>query len=416
MDFIEAKETLKNGYLNGGLTLVSEDDKSLSFKYRDNLFLITEEDIRGYSIGTDIFPMLIISPGECSICSTTYREQVVELLDNGRNRLLLPRYFSYDFGIQNNDRPFVSIGPASNLFVNYLRFSGPFLSISLDRISRHSIRYNDIDPTPMIDAIFRPLTIKIQNIREDSCEATIKHTDTLIDACLFELSYIKNIPLTTSEQWQIRQPRIRPFIFGEEIKGNNLPLPNANFNSATIKFYQRGMSTEDPINQYLSFYQVLEYFFIEVSDELLYLKLSRQINDPKSNTKPKYLDKIIQEVMDFKRDTDETEMLKNVLNKFIDEKKLIDFVSSYEIYLNKKIYTKKRSLFGEEIQINLTSGYTIPSLAKVIKTIRNALVHSSDRYERKDRYIPSTSSEAIIQQEVPLIKFLAEQVIIASAQ
>ena len=53
---------------------------------------------------------------------------------------------------------------------------------------------------------------------------------------------------------------------------------------------------------------------------------------------------------------------------------------------------------------------------KRVKIIRNALVHSSDRYERKERYIPTASAESEIRKEIPLMKYLAERVIIGSAK
>jgi hypothetical protein len=152
-----------------------------------------------------------------------------------------------------------------------------------------------------------------------------------------------------------------------------------------------------------------------VSDEQLYNKLSRRINDPKFSTSSSNLDRIIQDTLTHKRETDETEMLKLVLNKFVDEGELIAFIKEYETWLDENLYTKKRSMFGENIEVKADSGHVVGNVAKRVKIIRNALVHSSDRYERNQRYIPTTSAENMIRQEVPLMKYLAEKVIIASA-
>ena len=56
------------------------------------------------------------------------------------------------------------------------------------------------------------------------------------------------------------------------------------------------------------------------------------------------------------------------------------------------------------------------NLAKRIKIIRNALVHSSDRYERQQRYIPTYGSEKMIRNEITLLRFFAEKVIIGSVK
>lgn len=108
-------------------------------------------------------------------------------------------------------------------------------------------------------------------------------------------------------------------------------------------------------------------------------------------------------------------MLKNVLNKFVDETELMDFINSYEKHIEDKLYTKKHTRFGEEIEVKLEKGHVIGNVAKIIKTIRNALVHSSDTYERNLRHVPFSKSTEIVKREIPLVKFLAERVIIASA-
>jgi hypothetical protein len=176
------------------------------------------------------------------------------------------------------------------------------------------------------------------------------------------------------------------------------------------------MATDDPANRFLAFYQVLEYYFVAIADEQLYSKLSRRINDPKFSAIPANLDRLIQDVTDHKQVTDELEMLKAVVGRLVDENELIEFVQAYEAYLGDKIYTKRRTIFGEEVEVKLTPGHVVGNIAKTVKTIRNALVHSSDRYERKERYIPSAGSENMIKREIPLMRFLAEKVIIASAK
>ena len=162
---------------------------------------------------------------------------------------------------------------------------------------------------------------------------------------------MKGITLSLDEEWPRRQPRVRPFQFGERFDGFELPLPRVNFNSDTIRFYQRGMSTDDPVIQFLSFYQVLEYYFVSISEEQLYTKLSQRINDLKFSTSPRNLDRLIQDTLTHKRETDETEMLKNVLIRFVDEDEIIEFIKAYEEYLDDNLYTKKRTIFGEAVEI-----------------------------------------------------------------
>lgn len=416
MEFNEAKTALKNGYQNAGFELVDEHQTELFFRHQENQFYVAEEDIAEYANTADVVATLQAIPVECSVCGPIYREHVLEIPDLARRRFFAPRDRDIIFGEVNDSNVYVAVGQASPVFMNYFRFDENYMFLSLERIRRTYLRSTANGKLDIREYLYRPPTIRVYNIQETTPEAALKRAIPIIDACLFELSYLRNLTFTLSESWHVRQPKIRPFTYGDPVLTNQFSIPTANFNSDIIRFYQRGTIGEDPVNQFLSFYQILEYYFIEVTDELLYNKLSRRINDPRFSTTPKNLNRIIQDVIDHKRVTDETEMLKSVLAKYVDETELLEFIRTYEAYLNKEIYTKKRTVFGEELQVSTSPGYIIPTVAKVIKTIRNALVHSSDRYERKDRYIPSTSSEKLIRQELPLIKFLAERVIIASAK
>jgi hypothetical protein len=209
----------------------------------------------------------------------------------------------------------------------------------------------------------------------------------------------------------------KDFEFGISERNSNLPLPKVKLNSTLVRFYQQATSSDIPSLKYLAFYQILEYFYLSVADENLYNSLTRRINDLKFKTVPNQLDKLIQDVVTHKRENDETEMLKNVIKKYVDENDIIEFITVYEKFVEKKVYTAKRTIFGNEISaMTLSSGHVIGNIAKTIKVIRNALVHSSDRYERNDRYIPySKEGTTLLELEIPLIKFLADKVIIATS-
>lgn len=426
MEFIEAKEFLKNGYLKAGLELVDEHPTEIFLKYRgensgtvkENL-RITKEDIEEYA-ASEMFrsTLEVTAPIECGICGPTYCEQMLQNLD--RRGVFFSwtserNYGNYVFGDANSGSLYVEISKASMHFINYFRLDKTYIQLSLDRhVSEQPEKESDFR-----QYLYKPLTVQVHNIPETSSKAALIYSSSVIDACLFEISYLKQMPFRLADEWPIRERRLRGtrrFEYGESVQGNVLPLPTAKFNSDIISFYQLGMSNNIPVLQFLAFYQVLEFFFNTVSDEQLYNKLARQLKDPKFNTTHPHLDRLIQDVLDHKRITDETEMLKNVLSKFVDEMELIKFIESYENHLSEKIYSKKRNIFGVEIEVKLTPGHVISNVAKTIKAIRNALVHSSDSYERSARHIPFSKSTEMIKREIPLVKFLAERVIIASAK
>jgi hypothetical protein len=108
-------------------------------------------------------------------------------------------------------------------------------------------------------------------------------------------------------------------------------------------------------------------------------------------------------------------MLRLVLAKHLNEADLISFIGAYEQHLAEKCFTKRRKLFGEDSEVRAAPGHVIGNVAKRVKLIRNALVHSSDRYNRQENFIPTRTAEAEIRKEVPLVRYLAEKVIIGSS-
>ena len=59
----------------------------------------------------------------------------------------------------------------------------------------------------------------------------------------------------------------------------------------------------------------------------------------------------------------------------------------------------------------LEENNVIEVIGKTIKAIRNGIVHSSDKYNRADRFIPFSESEDIVKKYLPIVKFLAEKII-----
>lgn len=418
MDIEQAKTKLKDFYQKLGLELADEHQKELFFRYEPGRMSlhISEQELDDVVSCENLRSSFQNQPAECSICSTDYREHSVDFSEYDRKRFFPFRDKTFTFGMQNNDgNVFAEVGAASNLYVNFFRFDETTSQMTLERMRRGIIRPNRNNFTEMYEVIYRPLTVRVSNIGAASIDIAFKKSSSTIESCLFELSYLKDITLSLDEEFPRRAPKVRPFQFGERFEGFELPFPKISYNPDIFRFYQRGMSANDPVIQFLSFYHVMEYFFVRISDEQLYNKLSQRINDPKFSTSPTNLDRIIQDTLNHKRETDETEMLKYVFNRFVDDTELIEFVKAYETYLGDNLYSKKRTIFGENIEAKLEVGHIIGNLAKRIKIIRNALVHSSDKYERQQRYIPNTSSEKMIQNETPLMKYLAEKIIIGSA-
>lgn len=411
MTLDDVKEKFKNEYLRTWLELVDEHQEELYFRTRGGTqFKASVEDLKSYLEFANRQSSFENKPFETCLSSPTHYEQLVTNANHFSSFLSFRRGEKIQFGDPATDPITVEIGEASSDFKNHFRFHEYFVMRTLDRLRLNRVRENQT----LGDFLYAPLTVKVLGLNEISSDAAAKKALELIEGCLFNLAYLKGTALVLEEELPKRQALGDSFQFEENDFGKELPLPRAKVNKDVARFYQRGMAVEDPVNQFLSFYQVLEYFFLTVSDEELYRKLASLVNDPLFSAKPKHLDKVIQVTLNHKRESDETEMLRLVISKHVDESELIAFIGAYEDHLGDKWYTKKRKLFGEENEIRVASGHVLGNVAKRVKLVRNALVHSSDRYNRQENFVPTRAAEMEIRKEVPLVKYLAEKVIIAS--
>ncbi|WP_405225613.1 hypothetical protein [Dokdonia sp. Asnod1-B02] len=420
MTIQNAKDLLKENYIKAGLKLDNETLDTLYFSKEDGRLKVSKKDIENYKNYLNQNKKYNTKASECSVLDKEYREQIINDL-SFKNRFF--RRKDFVFGDSENDETYLEISPASDDYLNFFRFQEQYLQLCLPRFNwSGSVGENGEDDKyeELYDNLYRPKTIKVHNIKAKNIEESINKSTDLIDRCLFSISSLKEIPMELIENWPIRnkdEKTSRNFFFEEQLTGNTLPIPKLKLNSTLIKFHKQATSTDIPSLKYLAFYQVLEFHFLVVADEQLYYNLSRRINDLKFNTESSNLDKIIKDVTTHKRVNDETEMLKNVLKKYIQEDELINFIKDFETHMGKSIYTSKREVFGISIASTaLNTGHVYGNVAKTIKAIRNALVHSSDRHERNDRYIPySKQGTKLIEDEMPLIKYLADKVIIANA-
>jgi hypothetical protein len=205
-------------------------------------------------------------------------------------------------------------------------------------------------------------------------------------------------------------------VMDEEGNGE-LEIPSANYDNSTVTFYKVAKSSQFPSQVFLSYYHILEYHFLRVADESLYRAVCSQLNDPSFKSSYENVNRLLATIKRNDSTVDEKQMLQGVLKKYVAEEDFIDFVQVLERNAGEKLFTiTKQTIFGETFAIKLENGHALSNTASVLKHIRNALVHSSDRYAREDCFLPLSESENIVRKYIPLVKYLAEQVIFATAK
>lgn len=262
------------------------------------------------------------------------------------------------------------------------------------------------------DIIFTPMTAEYSVPKKISDTLLLDRGLKSIKSSLFKLS------LTNGECWELREAM--PIATRSSIPAKpeepDTAIPKAVYNDDLVKFYKVARSSVFPSQQFLSFYHVLEYNFLRVADEILHTSIKSMINSPSFNSSYNNVNKLISTLKKNDNSSDEIEMLKAVLKKYLDEDDLIEHIQTLEKNAGKQIYTDpKKRIFGDIGFIKLEKGHAIQNTAKVIKQVRNALVHSSDKFNREDCFLPLSGSETTVTEYIPILRFLAEKVIFATS-
>lgn len=188
-----------------------------------------------------------------------------------------------------------------------------------------------------------------------------------------------------------------------------------------VDYYRLAIESKDSYIKYLSFYHTIEYFFDEVFKNKMVFDLRDKITHPDFSYKN---DENLYDIAKFVHNRwrmddeagqgNELESFKFVLSEYVPIRELMDKInainsSSIDYYKENKVS------FCDAPCIKWTDMQGIITLiAQRIYYTRNALVHSKSG-KNKQRYRPY-QDEKILQKEIPLVKAVAELVIINSSK
>ena len=143
-------------------------------------------------------------------------------------------------------------------------------------------------------------------------------------------------------------------------------------------------------------YLFIEFYFLKCTEKNLQQQLKFFIDDPKFNSTQNNLEQLITTIKKYNYENDENKMLSCVLHEYIPAEALLSFVHSLGIKRG-----EGADIFGENIEKKgLEENNVIEVIGKTIKAIRNGIVHSSDKYNRADRFIPFSESETTVKKSL----------------
>ena len=292
-----------------------------------------------------------------------------------------------------------------------LRFMRPMdMSAFLDESDNISL-------TTILQAIIGEKTLKITT--SNGSGKTINQFRNYKTAFLFEFMYKSNVAVIECDS--LESILYRSIYPREKASSTLMDTPPAReYTEDVVDYYKLALSSRDPYIKYLSFYHVIEYFYDEVFKKHLIDDLKERITHPDFSYKN---DDSVYEMAKFVKNRwqmnhesgqgNELESLKFVLSEYVSVNELktkLDSVSpnGTSYYQNNKV-----SFCDAPIISWHNADGVVTQIAKRIYFTRNALVHSKSS-KNKERYKPY-KDERDLQKEIPLVKAVAEAIIINSS-
>ena len=292
------------------------------------------------------------------------------------------------------------------LFQNNLKFIREYapLHILLKRfLEKESMK--EIKFEYIVKNFLRIITLKIKSEKALSYKTFHK----LFISFLFHLNHNLHLPIVGHRLMDIRRIiRIKRY---RRLSLNNIDVPKRRYDPELVYYYQQALSslyTNSIALEFLSYYHIIEYFYENIFEENLMDNVKSLFTVRgvfhKNRKNLKKLVKLIQK-------HNEKDMLQLVLKKFLDINRLIQDLNNHDktYYL----YLLRNSVkFAKAPPLNQNKIFE--TLAARIYTVRNALVHSKEG--EKPKYVPFSKYEEDLKNEIPLMRYIAEQIIIKNSE
>ena len=230
----------------------------------------------------------------------------------------------------------------------------------------------------------------------------------MAEAAVFHFSYGTGAALILPTGWERAYYRLA------QRRREAVQFPRRIYNFDLVSYYELALASDSLVLGFLALYKILEHFFSSASERVLHDAMVERLVAPDfSHTKATQLRQLTAAIRRHDQKMDERKMLTTVIEHYFKPDDISDWVAKYERDLG-KYYTVPQTVFAELFTLDLNPDGYASSLAKRIYHIRNVVVHNKEG--ESSRFIPFSGQENVLFQELPIVLFMAEQLIIKSGK
>ena len=332
------------------------------------------------------------------------------------------------FVVENDDGLEYDLSPVSDTYLIWMLSNAEsdrsvrdfgFGFISSYRADRLRAEHEALDPFDALRLLSgnRLLTLKVKS----SARLSARKLQLLASSFLFHIAFnldIAFVPVRFLEGISSRGRISRM----RRSRIDEIDPPRRVYSEDLVAHYLLAISTDSPAVKFLSYYHVLEHFFESIFNDELIEKVRSHLTHPGfSYRRKKDVSGLIDNVkksLQIRSETitfSESEALRLTLDRYIDLKELIEKINDYSASLL-DYYRGTEVPFSRAAAVDLEfqdRGVVVRNLSKRIYATRNSLVHSKDG--DKQRYVPFKDERFLIP-EIPLMRFISEQVILQNSE
>ena len=195
-----------------------------------------------------------------------------------------------------------------------------------------------------------------------------------------------------------------------------LDYPTREYDEEALALYWYAKSAKNiPLQKYLAFYQILEFYYPSFAKVSARKKIKNLILDPSFNIdRDRDLNRVLSVVeSNLPIMTDERSQLFSTLDECVDKSELRDFFTPKKI---SDFFIKKNKEITEvTIPLNDKKSDIIKSVASRVYDIRCRIVHTKDISGVTKPLLPNSEGAENLKKDISLIEFLAKKVIISAS-
>lgn len=380
------------------IEIVEINDDDLILKVGNRLYSIIIKEINEYLIRSE---QIVIDP-ETAIYYPGHYEHYIQVADLFSSRFLMGGA-NENFRIVSPDS-MISLeisNPSSNYLFSVFQNAKPELRRFLARPALNHDK-EEIQPWNEIFRSFR--TVKVTAEKETKYFSDKNKLKQIAEAGLFHFAFGNSVCFNLASKFE------RDHYSMGQRRRQEVQFPRRIYTSDLLSYYNLALSSDSLLLGYIALYKILEYFFPIAAEKVLHKQMADKIALPVfTHTSPKQLRELTNIIRKFDQRMDEQKMLSTVIEYNFNSNELIDWVNEYE-KIEGKYYTIPQKVLGESFTLDINPDKISSSLAKRIYHTRNVLVHNKE--DEPYRFIPFTGQEEILTREIPIVLFLAEQLII----